>query len=220
MDLRHFLFLLLARSRWRESTTLSKVSQGNVLEEERAISLSGFLLAGKSKSFFPACLSVDWKWARFTLGDKVLSHVSAIIFTLFIMVSVLALVILTSVWLSIYIYFYLFIFTKGRTEDLIFQHEEFYLVGYDCASRALQSSGLTRSRPYASILLSSIMVLAWDGGSSNWGFVTEVTFMRLFGDGMCWIPCCTNTIGVWAQKANINVPGIMDAAVPHSGGNP
>jgi hypothetical protein len=30
-----------------------------VLEEERAISLSGFLLAGKSKSFFPACLSVD-----------------------------------------------------------------------------------------------------------------------------------------------------------------
>lgn len=59
MDLRHFLFLLLARSRWRESTTLSKVSQGNVLEEERAISLSGFLLAGKSKSFFPACLSVD-----------------------------------------------------------------------------------------------------------------------------------------------------------------
>ncbi|KAI5574822.1 hypothetical protein BDE02_10G170400 [Populus trichocarpa] len=53
-----------------------------------------------------------------------------------------------------------FLLAKGRTEDLIFQHEEFYLVGYDCASRALQSSGLTRSRPYASILLSSIMVLA------------------------------------------------------------
>ena len=79
------------------------------------------LLAGKSKSFPPVCLNVDWKWAQFTLSHKVLSRDSAIIFTLFIMVSVLSLVILTSVWLCICIYFLkLFVFfTNVRTEDLI-----------------------------------------------------------------------------------------------------